>query len=179
MKKNLQIEQIVVVTLIIVLGAIARILSIIPNVTPVAAMALFGAAMFPRRWMSLVVPIFVMLISDFIIGFYSLFLMSFVYFAFLCTSLLGLLLKKNINFIRVVMFSLLSSVSFFIITNFGVWAEGLWYPMTFEGLIQTYVMAIPFFRYELLGTLGYSLLFFGLYELYKKYVFNLAKNSIK
>lgn len=176
MKRNTQIEQILVVLLIITLGAIARIFSVIPNVTPVAAMALFGASMFPKKWMSFLFPLMIMLLSDFFIGFYSIFLMAFVYSAFVVTALLGLLLKKKISLARVIMFSLLSSISFFVITNFGVWAEGLWYPMTWEGLVQTYVMAIPFFRYELLGTLGYSLLFFGLFELYKRYVFAPVKN---
>ena len=96
--------------------------------------------------------------------------MIFVYGAFLLVALLGMWLKTKLSFGRVVLFSIMSSMLFFAVSNLGVWMEGLWYPMTWQGLIECYVMAIPFFRYELLGTLTYSLVFFGLYELVRRYV---------
>ena len=37
-------------------------------------------------------------------------------------------------------------VSFFLLSNFAVWAFGTMYPHNWSGLIQCYTMAIPFFR---------------------------------
>ena len=46
---------------------------------------------------------------------------------------------------------LLSSMIFFIVSNFGVWVLG--YPHTFDGLMLCYTMAIPFFGYSIIGDL--------------------------
>lgn len=54
-----------------------------------------------------------------------------------------------------------SSVLFFVVTNFGVWAFDGLYPRTLEGLVVCYVAAIPFFANTLAGTLFYALLLFG------------------
>jgi len=51
--------------------------------------------------------------------------------------------------------ALLSSTIFFVITNFAVWMSGTMYPLTLEGLILCYTMAIPFFGNTLAGTLFY------------------------
>ena len=52
--------------------------------------------------------------------------------------------------------------SFFIITNFAVWAMDGHYPMTLEGLIACYIAAIPFYGNTLLSTALFSALFFGI-----------------
>jgi len=49
----------------------------------------------------------------------------------------------------------LSSTIFFVITNFAVWMSGTMYPLTMEGLLLCYTMAIPFFGNTLAGTLFY------------------------
>jgi len=64
---------------------------------------------------------------------------------------------------------LISSLIFFIVSNFGVWV--LSYPHTIEGLITCYTMAIPFFGYSILGDMAWSLILFGLYETIKQNVF--------
>ena len=48
---------------------------------------------------------------------------------------------------------LLSSTSFFVISNFGVWLIG--YPKNLEGFILCYYMALPFFINTILGDLFY------------------------
>jgi hypothetical protein len=59
--------------------------------------------------------------------------------------------------------TLCGSVSFFLITNFGVWAAGAMYPRTGAGLAACFVAALPFFRETLLGDLAYSAILFGSY----------------
>jgi hypothetical protein len=61
----------------------------------------------------------------------------------------------------VIGYSLVGSVLFFLITNFGVWLGSSMYPQTGAGLIATYVAGIPFFQNTVLGTLFYSSVMFG------------------
>jgi hypothetical protein len=46
---------------------------------------------------------------------------------------------------------LVSSMIFFIVSNFGAWVLG--YPHTIEGLLMCYTLAIPFFGYSIIGDL--------------------------
>jgi hypothetical protein len=63
---------------------------------------------------------------------------------------------------------LASSVLFFVLTNFGVWAFDALYPKTLEGLMACYVAAIPFFRNTLLGDLSYTVVLFGGFALLER-----------
>ncbi len=74
-------------------------------------------------------------------------------------------LSKNISVTRLATVSLASSTLFFLVTNFGVWLQGGLYPLTVAGLVDCYVMAIPFFKTTVAGDLVYSAGFFGLYAL--------------
>ena len=49
-------------------------------------------------------------------------------------------------------------ILFFIISNFGVWLTGSLYQQSLEGLIQCYIMALPFFTNTLLSTIIFALL---------------------
>jgi len=54
-----------------------------------------------------------------------------------------------------------AAVMFFVLTNFGVWAFSSLYPKTPGGLVDCFVMAIPFFGNTLLSSLFYSAVLFG------------------
>jgi len=47
--------------------------------------------------------------------------------------------------------ALTGALIFFLITNFGVWFGGM-YEASFNGLIQSYIMGLPFFGYSLIST---------------------------
>jgi hypothetical protein len=66
--------------------------------------------------------------------------------------------------LRVGATTLSASVIFFVLSNFGDWLSGVNYPLTWEGLVTCYVMAIPFFGNTILGDLFYVALLFGTYE---------------
>jgi hypothetical protein len=85
------------------------------------------------------------------------------------TGVIGIILKKHNNFKWIIGGTLLSSVLFFLITNFGVWAVSGMYVKNLLGLQQCLVMALPFFRNTLIGDLFYSGMFFGGYEILLKY----------
>lgn len=152
-------------------AAILRLIPHLPNFAPITAMALFGGAYLGRRY-ALGLPFLAMVLSDLFIGFDSIASRVAVYGSFLLIGLIGLWLRKHRSFQNIVLATLVSSVLFFVITNFGVWAFGVMYPKTPEGLLACFTAAIPFFRNTMVGDMFYSAVFFGGYELVR----NLAEN---
>ncbi|KKQ27273.1 MAG: hypothetical protein US42_C0011G0011 [Candidatus Magasanikbacteria bacterium GW2011_GWC2_37_14] len=150
--------------LLIVLGFSARLLPHPANFAPIGAIALFGALYLPKKY-ALIVPIIAMFISDIFIGFYSWQIMLAVYTSFVLMGVIGLLVRNKKSFSTILGGTLLGSVLFFLITNFAVWAFGTMYAHNFSGLIQSYTMAIPFFKNSLLGDIFYVTILVGSYEL--------------
>ncbi|OVE77141.1 hypothetical protein BVX98_03475 [bacterium F11] len=155
-----------VITLMIVSCALARLIPHPWNFTPVAAMALFGGARFSNKFHALWITFGALLISDLIIGFYT--RMPVVYAAFGVIVAIGFWLRGKKGAGTVFGAVLVSSVSFFIITNVGVWAFGSLYPKTGQGLLTCLTMALPFFRNALLGDIFFSTLLFGSFWLAEK-----------
>jgi hypothetical protein len=156
----------------IAIGAVSRIIPHTANFTPITAMALFGGAYMSKK-QALTLPILAMVISDFVIGFDSLPMRLSVYGSFILAVFIGFWIKKHKNSKHIILASLFSSILFFVITNFAVWAFGTMYPKSISGLMECYLLAIPFFRNTILGDLFYSGAFFGGY----KFIQNLLKNK--
>jgi hypothetical protein len=164
----------------VVLAAMARFIPHPFNFTPITAVALFGGAYFTKRWQAIFVPMAVMLLSDTILeittgwGFHS--GMITVYAAFALVSLMGMILLKNANLTRVTSASLLSSLIFFLITNFAfLYPESLiadqstgTYPHNFSGVMSSYAAGLPFFKNQILGDLFYSGVLFGGFALLQR-----------
>ncbi len=148
--------------ILMMFGILFRIIPHAPNFTPVAAIALFGATFLPNRRLALIMPLALIMISDLFIGLHD--IVIFTWGSVVLVSLIGLALRQRQKTTTVVFGSLASSVAFYLVTNFGVWAAG-WYPPTAQGLLQCYAAGIPFFRNFLAGTLIYSAAFFGTYAL--------------
>jgi hypothetical protein len=151
---------------LIVIGILLRLAPHAPNFSPVAAIALFGGAYLNKR-RALAIPLFLMIISDFLIGFHN--VVIFTWGSFILITLLGFWIKKQKNIFRIISMSLVSSFVFYIVSNFGVWLMG-WYPHNLKGLISCYIMALPFLRNFTLATLFYAAVFFGIYELVARLV---------
>lgn len=161
--KKGKILELAIALLFVFLGVSLRLLPHTPNFAPIAAISLFAGVYLSRKT-ALVLPLAAMIISDIFLGFYETKLMLFVYGSFLLNVILGFWVKKRKKWPTIFGSSLLGSLLFFLLTNFAVWAFTAWYPPTFAGLIQSYVMALPFFRNTLLGDIFYTVLFFGAYE---------------
>lgn len=151
---------------IILAAAMMRLVPHPWNVTPVAAMALFGGACFDKRFLAFLVPLAAMAVSDILLGlttgwgiFHS--TLPFVYGAFALTVVLGMLIRDRATPLRIGGATIAATVLFFLVTNFGVWATQPLYPPTFEGLIACYVAALPFLLNSLLGNAFYVTLLFG------------------
>ena len=145
-----------------VFSFLVRVLPHLPNVAPIAALALFAGTYLPKRW-GWAVPLLVMFTSDLFVGFYDVRLMAVVYASFLIPFFIGWLLRKDKNSLSIFAGSLSGSVIFFLTTNFAVWALSNWYPHTLSGLLWSYTAGLPFFRNSLVGDLLYTGLFFGAY----------------
>jgi hypothetical protein len=159
--------------LVILIAVFMRLLPHLPNFTPIAAMALFGGVYLNKKY-AFAIPLAAMFISDIFLGFHP--AMPYVYGSFILTGAIGLWLKNRKSAKNIICASLISSILFFLITNFGVWAGG-WYPKTLSGLMQSYMMGIPFFKNTVLGDFVYTGMFFGGYELIKVLVFKYGFNK--
>ncbi len=150
--------------LLILIGVGLRLIPHPPNFAPIGALALFGGVYLSRKT-ALILPLAAMVISDIFIGYYEIKLMIFVYGSFLICVALGFWLKRHKKWQTILGSSILSALIFFLLTNFAVWAFTPWYAKTFSGIIQCYLMALPFFKNTLLGDLFYVTVFFGAYEM--------------
>jgi hypothetical protein len=149
--------------ILITLGIAARFLPHPANFAPIGAIAIFSGLYLPKKWV-LILPLAAMLFSDIFIGFYSLPIMLSVYLSLAIMALIGLAVRNNKKLGTVLGGTVLGSVIFYLVTNFSVWAFGTMYSHNLAGLVQSYVMAIPFFRNSLLGDLFYTGVLVGAYE---------------
>lgn len=155
--------------ILMVLGAAAtRLLPHPPNMTSIAALALFGGAQFADRRLAFAVPLLALGLSDLALGVYWNWStmawqphMWVQYLAFALVVALGMVLRQRRTVTRVAVATLAASTLFFVLTNLAEWVFQPWYPKTAAGLTACYVAAIPFFGNTLLGDLFYSGLLFG------------------
>lgn len=148
---------------IILLAGLSRLLPHPPNVSPITALALFGAVYLDRKH-AFTVPLIAMMISDYFIGFHS--EIFWVYGSFILVGFIGLWLRGRHNLTKTIGATLAGSVIFFLVTNFGVWLGPMrLYPQTFAGLIECYTAAIPFFRNSVIGDLFYVGAMFSIFEI--------------
>ena len=119
MEKKSMNSRIYLVLSVIAAGALFRFIPHWPNFTPIAAIALFGGTYLGKKYLSFLVPLAAMLISDIFLGLHA--GMWAVYMAFGLTVLMGFYLRKNLTASNVAVASISSSIMFYIITNFAAW----------------------------------------------------------
>lgn len=144
------------------IGLVGRLLPHPPNTTPVTAIA-FSAGKYVGRAWAVIIPLLVMVISDLFLGFYHLEVLVSVYGS--VTIIGGIsILARGAKPPVIILLVMASSVLFFLVTNFAVWAVSSWYPPTFEGLIASYVAGLPFFRNMFIGDVFYAASMLGVFE---------------
>ncbi|HEX3422778.1 MAG TPA: DUF6580 family putative transport protein [Sphingomicrobium sp.] len=143
----------------IFVAAALRLLPHPPNFSPIDSMALFSGAYLGRRAFAFAAPLAALLLSDVVLGFYH--GMVTVYATVALIVLIGWWLSSRKTPLRIAAAAVASSVTFFVITNFGMWLFSGFYPVTPAGLVACYTAAIPFFQGTIAGDLFYSVLLFG------------------
>ena len=156
---NLLKKEIFPISLIVIL-AFARLIPHPPNFTPIIGVAIISGYFFKNINLSLLILLAAMLISDLFIGFYE--NVIFVYASLLLITFVFHKISNKINFKNLFIYGFFGSLIFFIVSNFGVWALGspgvsdIAYEKSLNGLIQCYVLAIPFFGNTFLSTIIFA-----------------------
>ena len=146
------------------IGIIARLIDHVPNFAPITALALVSAYYLPRR-ISWLVPLAAIFVSDAIIGFYAWPVMVSVYGSFALAWLFGAMAASSGSRSSLIPATLAASVVFFLVTNASVWAFTDMYAKNAGGLLQSYVMAIPFFKSSFASDVLFTAGFVSLVEI--------------
>jgi hypothetical protein len=133
--------------------------------TPVEAIALFGGAYFADRRLALIVPLATMLLADLVIGLHG--MIPVTYGCIALSTLLGFTLRHRVSALRVAGAGVAGSLLFFVVVSFVEWAVGDT-DYCRAGIVPCYVAAIPFLKAWLAGTLVWSALLFGTFELLRR-----------
>ena len=141
------------------------------NFTPILAVGIFSGFYFKNFILSLFIVVLSMFIGDLFLGFHS--TMFFTYISLAVAVVIGLFIK-HFKFTEILFSGLASSVCFFIITNFGAWLTLEMYEKNFTGLLQSYVLAIPFFHNTLISTFLYLTVIKLLFDLAIKKIPNIS-----
>jgi len=148
---------------VVVLSAVfMRLIPHIPNISPIGALALFSGTFVPS-FGGFIMPIAAMFLSDVFLGFHR--TIPFVYGSFLLIAGIGYFLRKKTSPLKIMLGTLLGSLLFFIITNFGVWITSSMYERNINGLLRCYYMGLPFFRNTIFGDFLYTAFFFIGYKI--------------
>lgn len=170
--------RILLLIVLVLAAAFARLVPHMYNAAPVTAVTLFAAAYLPSRRWSVLLPFAAMFFSDLVLYAtkdiayrdQAVTNMLFVYSAFAGIALLGQWLRRQVTVSRVVGTTLAGSALFFLVTNFGAWlslsqtlstGEPAVYSRTLGGLIDSYIAGVPFFRGTFFGDLFYTAALFG------------------
>lgn len=170
---NSNLIKLSMIVFAIILAGASRFVSDIPNFSPMLSIALFSGYMFRNKIIAFLIPLSAQFISDIYFGFHS--DMLAVYFSFAIIIALGFYNQEKYTFSKSLMNSFIGTIIFFLITNFSVWLTSGFYTLNFAGLINSYSLAIPFYKNTLFSAIIYSSILFASYELFTKY--SLKKDS--
>lgn len=150
------------------------------NFTPVGAIALFGGVYLKNKWQAFLIPLVVLLASDLVLNYvyfgkFTLYYegVLWVYLAFALIVLLGKAMK-TVKPLSILLSAFGAVLIHWIVTDFGVWLNNPAFEQNLSGFIHCLVLAIPFEKNFLGGTLLYSAVMFGGFELLKSYFPKLA-----
>ncbi len=144
---------------ILLVLATSRFIPHPPNFTSLIALSFYVPAFFGLKYIWIVFIAY--FITDIILGLHSTLL-----FTWGSVLLIGFISKYLNQSLKYRLFgALFGSLLFFVITNFGVWLLGM-YDYSFKGLLESYIMAIPFYKNTILSTLIYSLIIETIFKFY-------------
>ena len=166
------IKKIIIALLLIAFGVLGRTVFDLPPNVELVTLSCFLAAAYLGGAFSVLVPLAIMVTSDVIIGNNQIFI--FTWTAYIAIGLLALVLRRfkvsDVNLVSAsTLFAVPSSLFFYFWTNFGVWYQG-WYPPTLSGLTESYIMGLPFLKFNLVGNLIFVPLGFGFIALARRFV---------
>ena len=152
---------------VLVLLSVSRFTPHPPNFTSLIALSFYVPAIFGIK--KIIFVILALFITDIFIGFHNT-----IFFTIGSVGLIGLssLYLKNSLVLRM-SGALIGVILFYLITNFGVWSSGV-YGYDLKGLINCYVLALPFLGNTLISTVLYSFIIECLFS-FKIFKLNIKK----
>ncbi len=148
MKKDL-----LTLTILVLIGLFSRLVTHEWNFTAIGAISILAGLLISNKYLKFAVPIFAMLLSDIFIGFHN--TMFFVYLGFVLMTVLSTQFKDSKPVQKLFLAPLASSLVFFFVSNFGVWFMGAGtansYPKNMSGLMECFMMGVPFYRAQFLA----------------------------
>ena len=151
--------------ILIVLSA-SRFIPHPPNFTSLLALSFYVPALLGLRYLPALLISFA--ITDMVIGYHT-----GTFFTWGSVFLIGLMANSfSKTLTSRLSGALIGAVIFFTITNFGVWASGM-YGYTMTGLISCYTLAIPFFAYSVISTIVFSFIIEIFYKSYQSKILKL------
>lgn len=162
MKKIAITSEEILGLVLIAAGVLLRTLPHPDNFTPLTAIALFSGLLLRPR-LALWVPLVAIAASDFFQPTHELFWLT--WGCFYLTTLVGIGLRGRMTTLPVIAGTLTGTLIFFVLTNLGVFVFQEMYPKTLAGLMECYVMALPFVRNAVVGDLVYAGVFYLVYRL--------------
>ena len=167
MTKTVLSSRFLVLSGLVLLAACTRALPLyvphIWNFTAVGALAIFAGAQFQNRATAILIPLMAMALSDVFLG--SGFNPA-VYFGFIVMVACGMAIRGKITPMSIALSSIAGAVFFFLITNFAFLYP--WYPHNLEGVVQSYIMGLPFLRNMIIADAIYGTVLFGGFYLLEK-----------
>jgi len=131
--------------------AISRFVPHPPNFTSLIALSFYVPAILGLSYIPAVILSFA--ITDIVIGYHT-----GTFFTWGSVFLIGMIAQSfSKTLISRLSGALIGALIFFLVTNFGVWASGM-YGYTVSGFIDCYFLAIPFFAYSLISTIMFSII---------------------
>ncbi len=175
--------SILIAVLLIVVAALSRVIMYPHNFSPMVGMAVFAGATFIDKRYAFALPIFAMLLSDVLFevfnvadGFWGWGQLA-GYAIFALITIFSFTLKK-ITPLKIIGYSVASSVIFFLLSNLSFFLIDnpvyLTYTQNFDGFVNCYVQALPFFRTSVIADVVYSGVLFGAFYLLQQTTFKKA-----
>jgi hypothetical protein len=160
--------------MLVLLAAFSRLLPHPNNFTAIGALAIFAAMNMPNKWLSALLPLAAMFISDLVINnvVYAAYSPTFVwlsegfvwiYLGVFAHTVSAWVTSGRSKVVSSAASSVLGAVLFFLLSNYGVWVGSGIYPASQQGLLLCYTAALPFFGNMLLGNLFFCALLFGVH----------------
>ena len=159
-RANLRMD-LLLVALLIALNVAARLLPHAPGFLPVAASGLFAARLLSVPVLALLVPVLGMILSDMALPGEDWRIQAVGFAAIAIPALAGMATRRWRSVVPVVATMIPCSILFFLLSNGAVWAFSGMYPLSWQGLVQCYIVALPFLEKTVLGDLFWTAVLFG------------------
>lgn len=149
------------VAFLVALDVVARILPHAPGFLPVAASGFFAGRMLRIPALAIAVPVLGMVLSDVALPGEDWRIQAVGFAAIAIPAVAGILTRRWRGVLPTVATIVPCSILFFLLSNGAVWAFSGMYPLTWQGLTQCYVAALPFLDKTILGDLFWTAVLFG------------------